>query len=70
MLQQIKHFMYHTKLFVPVVTVSTENDKKLLEQLRTEFKRTIKWNKYRLGMNNQTKNNNFSYLTDLSKQIE
>ena len=62
--------MYHTKLFVPVVTVSTENDKKLLEQLRTEFKRTIKWNKYRLGMNNQTKNNNFSYLTDLSKQIE
>ena len=62
--------MYHTKLFVPVVTVSTENDKKLLEQLRTEFKRTIKWNKYRLGMNNQTKNNSFSYLTDLSKQIE
>ena len=36
-----------TKLYVPVVTLSTENDKKLLEQLRTGFKRTIKWNKYR-----------------------
>ena len=27
--------------------LSTENEEKLLEQLRTEFKRTIKWNKYR-----------------------
>ena len=27
-----------TKLFVPVVTLSTENDKKLLEQLWTGFK--------------------------------
>ena len=34
-----------TKLYVPVVTLSTENDKKLLEQLRTGFKRTVKWNK-------------------------
>ena len=31
-----------TKLYVPVVTLSTENDKTLLEQLRTGFKRTIK----------------------------
>ena len=35
-----------TKLYVTVVTLSTENDKRLVEQLRTEFKRTIKWNKY------------------------
>ena len=35
-----------TKLYVPVVTLSTENDKALLEQLRTGFKGTIKWNKY------------------------
>ena len=33
------------KLYFPVVTLSTENDKTLLEQLRTGFKRTIKWNK-------------------------
>ena len=50
-----------TKLYVPAVTLSTENDKKLLEQLRTRFKRTIKWNKYRSEMTNQTKNNNLNY---------
>ena len=36
-----------TKLYVPVVTLSTENDKKLLEQLKSGFKRTLKWNKHR-----------------------
>ena len=30
-----------TKLYLLVVTLSTENDKKLFEQLRAEFKRTI-----------------------------
>ena len=30
-----------TKLYVPAVTLSTENDKKLLEQLRTRFKINI-----------------------------
>ena len=31
-----------TKFYFPVVTLSTENDKRLLEQLRTGFKRTSK----------------------------
>ena len=31
-----------TKLYVPVVTLSAENDNRLLEQLKTGFKRTIK----------------------------
>ena len=53
-----------TKLYVPVVTLSAENDSKLLEQLKTGFKRTIKWNKYRSEMSNQTKNNNLNYLID------
>ena len=53
-----------TKLYVPVVTLSTENDKRLLEQLRTGFTRTIKWNKYRSEMTNQTKNNNLNHLID------
>ena len=44
-----------TKLYFPVVTLSAENDNKLLEQLKTGFKRTIKWNKYRSEMSNQTK---------------
>ena len=32
-----------TKWYAPVVTLSTDNDKKFLEQLTTGFKRTIKW---------------------------
>ena len=51
-----------TKLHVPVVTLSTKNDNKRLEQLKTGFKRTIKWNKYGSEMANQTKNNNWNYL--------
>ena len=49
---------------VAVVTLSAENDNKLLDQLKTGFKRTIKWNKYRSGMSNQTKNNNLNHLID------
>ena len=49
-----------TKLYVPVVTLSTKNGKKLLEQLRTGFNRTIKWNKYWSEMTNQTKNSNLN----------
>ena len=36
----------------------------MLEQLKTGFKRTIKWNKYRSEMSNQSKNNNSNYLID------
>ena len=34
------------KLWVPVVTLSTDNNTKLLQQLKSVFKRTINWNKY------------------------
>ena len=50
------------RLYVPVITLSTENDNKLLEQLKTGFKRTIKLN--RSEMSKQAKNNNLNYLTD------
>ena len=51
----------HTKLYVPVVTLSTN---KLLDQLKTRFKITIKLNKYRSEMTNLTKTNNLNYLID------
>ena len=53
-----------TKLYVPVVTLSKENDIKLLEQLKSGFKRTIKWNKYRSQMTIQPQNNNLNNLVD------
>ena len=51
-------------MYVPVVTLSTEYDNKLLEQLKTGFKRTIKWNKYRSEVTKQTKTNNLNRLID------
>ena len=35
-----------TKLYVPVVTLSTKENAKLLHQLKSGFKRVINWNKY------------------------
>ena len=52
------------KLYVPVVTLSAENDNKLLEQLKSGFRITIKWNKYMSQMSNQNKNNDLNYLID------
>ena len=43
-----------TKLYVSVVTLSTEDDNNFLKQLKSGLKRTIKWNKYRSEMTNQT----------------
>ena len=53
-----------TKWYVPVVSLSKENNIKLLEQLKSGFKRTIKWNKYRSQMTIQPQNNNLNYLID------
>ena len=53
-----------TKLHVPLLTLSTKDDNNFLEQLKSGFKRTIKCNKYRSEMTNQTKTNNFNYFID------
>ena len=52
------------KLYVPIFTLSAEDDNKLLEELKSGFRRTIKWNKYMSQMSNQNKNNNLNYLID------
>ena len=54
-----------TKLFVPAVTLSTEDDK-LIEQLKTRIRRTIDWNKYRSEVTTSAKTNNLNYLIDLT----
>ena len=53
-----------TKLCIPVVTLSTQDDNKLLQQQKTGYKRTIKWNKYRSDISSQTKNSNLNYSID------
>ena len=52
------------KMYVPLVTLSAENGNKLLDQLKTGLKGTMKWNKYRSEMSNQARNNNLNYLID------
>ena len=44
--QNPKFNITDTKLYVPVVTLSTQDNVKLLKQLESGFKRTINWNKY------------------------
>ena len=56
--------MRDTKLYVPVITLSKENNTKFLEQLKSGFKRIIKWNKYRSQMTIQPQSNNLNYLID------
>ena len=36
----------NTRLYVPVVTLSTQENAKLLQQLKSGFRRVINWNKY------------------------
>ena len=55
---ELKFEITDTKLYVPVVTLSKQNDTTLLEQLKAGFKKTLKWNKYRSQMTIQPKNNN------------
>ena len=53
-----------TKLHVPVVTLSINNNINFLENIKQGIKRTIFWNKYRSEITTQTKNNNLDYLID------
>ena len=51
-------------MYVPVATLSTEDDNSFLEQLKSELKKTIKCNKYISEMTNQTKTNSLNYFID------
>ena len=43
--QETKSTRTDTKLYVPVVTLSSEDNAKLLQQLKSGFKRIIQWDK-------------------------
>ena len=57
-----------TKLYVPVVTLSTQYNIKLLKQLESGFKRIINWNKYLHKTTNQARNRYLDFLIDSSFQ--
>ena len=51
-----------TKFYVPVVTLSRNDDINFLENLKKGFKMTISWNKYIPETTTQTKNNSLDYI--------
>ena len=59
-----QHFI--AKSYVPVVTLSINDNINFLENIKQGFKRTISWNTYRCEIRTQTKNNNLDYLIDLT----
>ena len=52
------------KLHIPVVTLSKDDEIKLLTNLKPGFKRETKWNKYRSQMSTEEINNNLNILRD------
>ena len=54
------------KLYVPVVTLSKDDEIKLLTNLKAGFKREIIWNKYRSQMTTEAVNNSLNILIDLT----
>ena len=57
-----------TKLFVPVVTLSTQDNAKIFQELKSCFKRTINWNKYQSYPKTYAQNRYLNYLVDPSFQ--
>ena len=57
-----------TNLYVPVLTLSTQDNSKLLPQLKSGFKRTINWNKYLAKPELSAQNSNLDHLTEPSFQ--
>ena len=57
-----------TKLSVPVVTLSTQDNAKLLQQLKSGFRRTINWNKYQSDPKTYAQNGYLNHLVNSSFQ--
>ena len=56
------------KLYVPVGTLSTQDNAKLLQQLKSGFKRTINWNKYESNIKTYAQNRYLNHLINPSLQ--
>ena len=57
-----------TKLYVPVVNLSTQENIKILKQFESGFKRTVSWNKYLPKTTSQAQNRYLDFLVDPSFQ--
>ena len=64
-----KFAITETKLHVPVVLLSTKNNDKLLQQLKSGFKKTITWNKYESSIKTFAQNRYLNYLFNPCFQV-
>ena len=63
-----KFSITETKLYVPVVTLSTRDNTKLLQQLKSSFKTAIIWNKYESSIKTFAQNKSLNCLINPSFQ--
>ena len=54
---------------MPMVTLSTQDNAKMLGQLKLGFERTINWNKYQSRVSTERKNQYLDFLIDPSFQV-
>ena len=59
---EVKFGVTETKLYVPLVTLSTQNNAKLLQKSKSGFKRTINWNQYELSLKTFAQNRYLNHL--------
>ena len=65
---EVKLLITETKLYVPVVTLSTQDNAKLLQQLKSGFKTTINGNKYESNPKAYAQNRYLNHLINPSFQ--
>ena len=66
--QNVTFAITDTKLYVPVVTLSTQGNTKFFQQLKSGFKRVINWNKYLSKPELLARNPNLNHLVEPSFQ--
>ena len=59
---------WYKTFYISVITLSTQDNVKLLKQLESCFKRTINWNKYQSKIKNQARSRYLDFLIDQSFQ--
>ena len=57
-----------TNRYVPIVTLLTQDNAKLLPEMKSGFKRTISWNKYLPKPELLAQNENLNHLIEMSFQ--
>ena len=60
--RETKFAIADTKIYVLIVTLSTQDNAKVLEQLSSGFKRTTNWNKYQSKVSTERQNQYFNFL--------